>query len=248
MNSDETSPPGARLADQPCPPQPDYRPAWADLRRRSRWFFGTWLGGFVAILAACGLASWLGATAQQLVVAVLAPAWVIGFVVLGLRLQMFPCPRCHRPFFFRFFYWSGVLVSSCRHCGLPKWSATNCRTPGALFGWIPSDNESAADACELAGDRRSRYDQLPRWRRHIAGLLQISAALIAIVTIIQLAAGLRSWVIERQAGADFNPLLPGVALTLGQALLAGALIEAVCAVLMWWAAWWIERPGQPRQG
>jgi hypothetical protein len=250
---DASSRPDARRADaRLAAPQPDYRPAWQDYRRREWWFFGESFGGFCAIVAVCELARRLGLpSVAELAIPVLAPLWMIGFVVLGWRVSLFPCPRCHRPFFFRFFCWC-LFVRSCRHCGLPLWAATNVRTPGSLFAWYPPDDEPAAKATEPVGDggRQSPCDAVPRWRRHAAGLMQISAALMAVVTIIELAAALRWLIIERRSGANLNPLLPGVAITLGQALLAGAIVEAVSAVLLWRAADWIQRPGPspPSQG
>src|SRR5437867_2231180 len=94
--------------------------AWRDYRRRRRWFFGTWLGGFVIVASLAAIFDRLSLRTAGFWI--LGPAWMICFLVGALRLQLFRCPRCHRPFFNAYWY-GNPLARRCVHCGLPKWSA-----------------------------------------------------------------------------------------------------------------------------
>jgi uncharacterized membrane protein len=101
--------------------------AWEDYKRRVRWFFGGWLGGFavVALLAALLNRLSLGEVALSL----LGPTWIVLIIVVAVRVQLFKCPRCHRQFFKAFWYYS-PFARRCVHCGLPKWGCTDsCETP-----------------------------------------------------------------------------------------------------------------------
>jgi hypothetical protein len=99
---------------------PQFGSAWGDYRRRRRWFFAAWLGGFaiVASLAALFDKFSLGGAAFW----ILGPAWMISFVVVAARLQLFKCPRCHRPSFNTVWY-GNPLARRCVHWGLAKWSS-----------------------------------------------------------------------------------------------------------------------------
>ncbi len=95
-----------------------YRLPWSEYRRRRRWFFIALLA-YLPSVAAVGypLRALLGSDIVFLVIACL---WLLVFAVVGIRMNSFPCPRCHRPFFFR---WpvSSPLASECIRCGFPKW-------------------------------------------------------------------------------------------------------------------------------
>jgi hypothetical protein len=92
--------------------------AWADYRNRRRWFFGIWLGGFVAVILLTGLFERL---LGDLAFDILGPAWFLSVAVAGLRLTLFRCPSCHHYFFCTWWY-NNPFRSRCSHCGLPKWS------------------------------------------------------------------------------------------------------------------------------
>lgn len=97
----------------------DFALAWNDYHRRRRWFFGVWLGGFAILVTLDMLLSKL--PLRGLVFDVLGPIWMIGFVIVAIRLSLFRCPRCHHRFFTT--WWHGnPLARKCLHCGLPKWS------------------------------------------------------------------------------------------------------------------------------
>lgn len=94
--------------------------AWRDYRRRRRWFIGTGVGGvFIATLVVTlsnrpplGLVSFWA----------LGPAWMICFLIVAVRFQLFKCPRCCLPFSN-----GNPLSRTCLHCGLPKWSVQDPR-------------------------------------------------------------------------------------------------------------------------
>src|SRR5689334_22346725 len=50
--------------------------------------------------------------------------WSVAFIVLGIYKESFPCPRCHRAFFRKWFY-HNPLAGYCVHCGLPKWRSAD---------------------------------------------------------------------------------------------------------------------------
>ncbi len=102
----------------------DYRFAWHDYRRRVLWFFGEWLGGFLLIAALAQLASKVHGTYAPWVLAVLGPAWMLGFIIVAVRLTLFHCPRCGHPFFWVWWF-NNPLARKCMHCRLPKWSESD---------------------------------------------------------------------------------------------------------------------------
>jgi hypothetical protein len=126
MAPDErTLPPAPQDTDNGPPSPPDYRAAWADYRRRRQWFWGEYVGGFFALMALLELGQWLGwASLVETGFAILSPVWMLVFVVVAIRLQLFKCPRCGLQFFKTF--WSyNPFAKRCRHCGLPKWANTD---------------------------------------------------------------------------------------------------------------------------
>ena len=94
---------------------PHLTSAWDDYRNRRRWFFGVWIGGFLL----------LGALIKLFgnVIFVLAPVWMLAFVVVAWRLSAFRCPRCGRLFFSTWIQ-GDLFAQRCLHCGLSKWEAS----------------------------------------------------------------------------------------------------------------------------
>ncbi len=101
----------------------NYTAAWHDYRRRRRWFWGVYLGGCFGMVGLWLLFfnSPIGEFMKGIVFCVLAPMWLIGFVVTAFRCQLFRCPRCHRRFFMTWWYHNS-FARRCIHCGLPKWA------------------------------------------------------------------------------------------------------------------------------
>ena len=100
----------------------DFAVAWNDYRRRRRWFFGVWLGGFLVVALLASLLSKL--SLDDLAFYVIGPAWMIGFVIMAIRMSLFRCPRCHHRFFSTWWH-NNPLARKCLHCGLPKWSESD---------------------------------------------------------------------------------------------------------------------------
>jgi len=100
----------------------EYAYSWEDYKRRVRWWFAAWIGGF-ALLVVCATAlNWI--SLAPLALGVLGPAWGILCVILGFRVQNFRCPRCHRQFFKSIWYYH-PFSRKCVHCGLAKWGVTD---------------------------------------------------------------------------------------------------------------------------
>jgi len=97
-----------------------YARQWRDRRARRWWFYGVWIGGFAVLgLLAFFVLPLIPITAAGAVFVVAGVAWMLGFVVVAVRLQRFPCPRCGHPFFMgSLSYWP--FARQCRHCGLPR--------------------------------------------------------------------------------------------------------------------------------
>ena len=50
-----------------------------------------------------------------------AIAWIASFLVAGLRVSMWRCPRCGKWFSATWWYNLGFLAKRCVHCGLRKY-------------------------------------------------------------------------------------------------------------------------------
>jgi hypothetical protein len=98
---------------------PEFVSAWGDYRSRRCWFFVASLGGFAIVASLAVLFDKL--SLGDVAFWIIGPAWMISFVIVAARLQLFKCPRCHRPFFNTSWY-GNPLARRCVHCGLAKWS------------------------------------------------------------------------------------------------------------------------------
>ena len=95
-----------------------YVNTWNDYRQRFRLFIGVWCGGFICAVALVYLLSL--AAAPEWLNLVIGTAWILGFSIAAMRLQLFKCPRCHNAFFKgAWYYWP--FARNCVHCSLPKW-------------------------------------------------------------------------------------------------------------------------------
>lgn len=69
----------------------------------------------------------VGALSRRLF-ATFTPALVMAFacmafaVIVGNQCLRFPCPRCGKAFFAKWWYYNG-FTRQCVHCGLPKYAA-----------------------------------------------------------------------------------------------------------------------------
>lgn len=93
------------------------QPSWHEYKRRRRWFF-------IVLLTYLPGVALVGYPLRALVgfdvFAVVACFWLLVFTVVSVRMNSFPCPKCHRPFFYRFPV-SNPLTGECMRCGFPKW-------------------------------------------------------------------------------------------------------------------------------
>ena len=54
-----------------------------------------------------------------------AMVWIVAFVILGTRLNTWPCPRCGKWFCATWWYSKSFFARKCVHCGLPKYANSN---------------------------------------------------------------------------------------------------------------------------
>ncbi|MFA6563372.1 MAG: hypothetical protein WCV00_15800 [Verrucomicrobiia bacterium] len=93
--------------------------SWQNYRRRRLWFF-------VILLTYVPGTSVIGYLLSRLFgsdipVYVVAGVWMVAFVAAANYMDLFPCPKCQRPFF-RSFWFHNPLARRCVHCGHPKWT------------------------------------------------------------------------------------------------------------------------------
>jgi hypothetical protein len=105
------------MQDGEGPVPQSYSEGWRDYRRRVRILSGSWLGGLVFILFT-SLASVLGRV-FPLDRSVFGLVWLAAFMISGVRLATWRCPRCGSWFFARGSSWH-PFTRACLHCGLPK--------------------------------------------------------------------------------------------------------------------------------
>jgi len=100
---------------------------WNEYRKRRNLFLFAFLGGLPIVSGLGSLGSWVLHTLAPF--PILAISWIAFFVVAGIRLSCWPCPRCGD--WFAATWWShNLFAQRCVHCGLPKYS--NGKQPGAL--------------------------------------------------------------------------------------------------------------------
>jgi len=97
----------------------DYRQDWEHYKRlRNEWILV-----FVSYVPVCAL---VGVLSEKLFhtftpAFVVAFLWMALFAVTGIRLQLWPCPRCRDWFSGKWWYNKGFLARRCVHCGLRKY-------------------------------------------------------------------------------------------------------------------------------
>ncbi len=136
-----------------------YADNWMVLSRRWRQFFIVWLGGLIVTFALAYVSYQLFQTFVLGWIA--AAAWMLGFLVSGIRIKSFPCPRCGQPFFVRRGTFAGipwssynVLRRSCGTCGLMKGAAAEHRVAAAgrsgPWQWVYAVSAPAAERWRYA--------------------------------------------------------------------------------------------------
>jgi hypothetical protein len=99
--------------------QPEWQRAWKDLRRRTVLLAASVIslpGSAVLVLVMRSL-GWGYMASDRFIV--LAGMEMLAMMLASAVFHSFPCPRCHRRFFFK-----GIFANSfarrCLHCGLRK--------------------------------------------------------------------------------------------------------------------------------
>lgn len=135
--------------------EPLYVLAWADYRRRLRWFWILFLSWFV-MLGAVQIVG--GLLHKDLWKGIAAPITMGGWWLLCIaafsRVQYFRCPRCHRYFYLNFHLqmWNrGRFFNRCNHCLLPKWAITDVPTLPCkpITGYDPAIREPVFNLIDL---------------------------------------------------------------------------------------------------
>lgn len=98
----------------------DYRDHWQRYRRLRNINFVVVACYVPVTMAFALLGTWLlGSLVPGFVV---AGAFMVTFMVLGIKLQAWRCPRCGKRFSAKWWYNKGLMARKCVHCGLPKYT------------------------------------------------------------------------------------------------------------------------------
>ena len=97
----------------------DYQEDWKEYKRIRNTFFLV----FLTYIPVCGT---VGFISEKLFhtstpVFVVAFLWMALFLITGVRLQLWRCPRCGEWFCGTWWYNKGFLARRCVHCGLRKY-------------------------------------------------------------------------------------------------------------------------------
>jgi hypothetical protein len=99
-------------------PMAGYQNDWKDYRRiRNQWFL-VFLG-YVPVVGLVALVSFklFNSFVPAFVMAIL---WTALFLISGIRVNAWHCPRCGETFSGKWWYNKGLLAGRCVHCGLLK--------------------------------------------------------------------------------------------------------------------------------
>jgi hypothetical protein len=103
--------------------QANYSEAWNDYRKRRLVFVAVWLSYVPGLWVAAVPISLLTGIKSDYFGYPFMAAWMLAFLIIGLRLAMFRCPRCGNHFFTS--WWQGnPFARKCLHCHLPKWATS----------------------------------------------------------------------------------------------------------------------------
>src|SRR5690242_5130627 len=109
----------------------DYTAAWRDYRKRRLVSWAVLLAyipGVLVLFFGIGLPiSVLTGIKPDYFFYLIAGSWMLACVIMGLRTELFHCPRCGKRFFATWWY-HNAFARKCVHCGLPKWANTDLPT------------------------------------------------------------------------------------------------------------------------
>jgi len=98
----------------------DYQQAWQRYRLQGR----IWIALFVLYVPAVVGTALLSAHYWHSLMPAIAVAivWMALTMYLGVRINMWRCPRCGQPFSGTLWRSKGIFARQCVHCGLEKYS------------------------------------------------------------------------------------------------------------------------------
>ena len=99
----------------------DYRDYWQRYKKLRNLFWIIWLG-YVPAVGVLGVLA-LRIFGTFVPGFVFAGLWMLKFLVVGIRLSRWRCPRRGKPFSQKWWYDKGFFARKCVHCGLPKYAA-----------------------------------------------------------------------------------------------------------------------------
>lgn len=95
-----------------------YEQEWQGYRRiRNQWFLV-----FLAYVPVVGLVAFVSFKMFSSLIPAFVAAflWMALFLISGIRINSWRCPRCGETFSGKWWYSKGLLARRCVHCGLPK--------------------------------------------------------------------------------------------------------------------------------
>jgi hypothetical protein len=98
---------------------PGYEQDWKDYKRiRNRWLFV--FAGYIPVVGAVGFIS-IKLFKTFVPAFIVAFLWMALFLITGIRVNVWLCPRCGEWFSGTWWYNLGFLARRCVHCGLRKY-------------------------------------------------------------------------------------------------------------------------------
>jgi predicted RNA-binding Zn-ribbon protein involved in translation (DUF1610 family) len=104
-------------------PESNYTDSWNEYKQLRRKFFLVWLGYTPACAIFASITNFLFHTFT--VAFVFALAWMVWFLMAGMEIAQFSCPRCGEFYFRKNSRWSrtaNMLRRRCGYCGLKKFA------------------------------------------------------------------------------------------------------------------------------
>lgn len=99
----------------------DYRQAWQQYRQRGRLWIALFLLYVPALVGVAMFCMKRFHTPKPAIVVALL--WMVFTLYLGVRINLWPCPRCGKPFSGTLWRSKGIFATQCVHCGLLKYDA-----------------------------------------------------------------------------------------------------------------------------
>jgi len=98
----------------------DYTDAWRRYKKTRNLYWFVFLGYVPVMFVAAYFSLWVFHNFSFAYA--FAFAWAAAFLVTGVRLSAWRCPRCGKWFAAKWWYNKGFLARKCVHCGLPKYA------------------------------------------------------------------------------------------------------------------------------